>query len=263
MIKPVKRIRITDKDRVSMSQACEGVSILQGEQPSDYAGRVVVKPWGYEHIIFQNEYVAIWFLMIMKDHATSMHCHPLKKTSLSLLSGKAFCNTFKHRSFLQAGDSVIFDAGVFHSTKAISLDGLMLIEVETPPNKLDLVRLEDGYGRQNSGYEGICHMHTSMLDDYGYFYLSAPGSDGIADSRHVRAGRFSMSLESYDEQNRFEPSMIDAGSQYCVCKGALNDGNGKVLLDLGEVEKGAYLQKSDVIVAKLPLQLLKMTIFER
>ena len=105
--------------------------MVQNRQPPDYRGKVVVKPWGYEFLMFENEYVAIWFLVIRKDHATSMHCHPLKKTSLTLLTGKALCNTFRHWNFLSTADSLTIEAGVFHSTKAISPGGIALMELET------------------------------------------------------------------------------------------------------------------------------------
>ena len=43
--------------------------------------------------------------------------------------------------------------GLFHSTKAISETGIFMLEVETPNDKNDLVRLEDEYGREDLGYE--------------------------------------------------------------------------------------------------------------
>ena len=42
--------------------------------------------------------------------------------------------------------------GLFHSTKALS-DQLLLLEVETPKDKHDLVRLSDNYGREFKPYE--------------------------------------------------------------------------------------------------------------
>ena len=42
----------------------------------------------------------------------------------------------------------------FHSSKAISKDGAYLLEIETPEDKNDLVRLYDEYGRENQDYEG-------------------------------------------------------------------------------------------------------------
>ena len=55
----------------------------------DYSKVVVKKPWGYEYLIYQNDSVAVWVLFISKGYQTSMHCHPKKKTTLIVLSGKA------------------------------------------------------------------------------------------------------------------------------------------------------------------------------
>ena len=44
--------------------------------------------------------------------------------------------------------------GLFHSTAAISSEGISVIEIETPCDKSNLVRLDDEYGRKESPYEG-------------------------------------------------------------------------------------------------------------
>ena len=55
---------------------------------------------------------------------------------------------------LVAGDKIMIRNGVFHSTTAVG-DHLALLEVETPNDKNDLVRLEDNYGRSGKPYESI------------------------------------------------------------------------------------------------------------
>ena len=45
-----------------------------------YKNIVVNKPWGYEYLAYENEYVGLWFLHIEKDQETSLHCHPKKDT---------------------------------------------------------------------------------------------------------------------------------------------------------------------------------------
>jgi len=52
-----------------------------------YHNAIVKKPWGYEYLAFENEYVAIWILHIIRKRKTSMHCHPRKKTGLILQAG--------------------------------------------------------------------------------------------------------------------------------------------------------------------------------
>ncbi|MCC6180304.1 MAG: hypothetical protein IT237_00560 [Bacteroidia bacterium] len=119
----------------------------------DYRNVVVNKPWGYEYLWFQNEKVAIWFLRVTKEQATSMHCHAKKRTSLIVLDGQVQCTTFDDKYILNPLEAVVLEPCVFHSSKAVSDEGAFIMEIETPPMKGDLIRMHDAYGRQNSGYE--------------------------------------------------------------------------------------------------------------
>ncbi len=132
----------------------------------DYSKVIVKKPWGYEYLIFENGFVAIWLLHIVRKRKTSMHCHPNKKTGLVLLSGNA---TFYHMGGgeeLNPLDGVVIEKGIFHSTEAfnplpidpVSEDGIWVMEIESPPQKGDLVRMEDEYGRAGVCYEGTDNM---------------------------------------------------------------------------------------------------------
>lgn len=257
MIKPIKRITVSDKDRSCLLEAEGNRSCQDSPQPEHYRDRVVLKPWGYEFLIFENPFVAIWFLFIKKDRSTSMHCHPIKKTSLTLLSGKALCNTFRHRNFLSAGDSLIIDPAVFHSTKSISPEGITLVEVETPPAKLDLCRFQDRYGRQTSGYESQAETVTDNLEDFGHFYF-----DNTHKSRqqHVVDGRFALSLERYSGDNlTLRP---DPGSLYCVCQGRCVGANKKTIVHVGETERGGFLREVPELSVDQDTVLLKMNVFD-
>jgi len=132
----------------------------------DYRKVIVKKPWGYEYLVFENDFVAIWMLQIVRKRKTSMHCHPRKKTGLILLSGHG---TFYHMGGsieIHRMDAINIDAGAFHSTEATSIlpinpiseNGIWVMEVETPPLKEDLCRLADAYGRAAVSYEGTSHM---------------------------------------------------------------------------------------------------------
>jgi len=259
MIKPVKRIPLSEKDRTALEAIRRTRAVEQKAQPDHYRSKVVVKPWGNEFLCFENESVAIWFLSIKKDHATSMHCHPGKKTSLTLLSGKALCNTFHHRNFLSAGDSLVVEAGVFHSTKAVSLEGISLIEVETPPAKLDLVRLEDNYGRENRGYEGLSQMMTGDLANYRYFQLKDHDCHG---DRYVLDNRFSLCMEGYHDPEAFASSFaLDPGALYCACRGELRGPGGETVLGVGETERGAFLKEAGKLAVGGDTVLMKITVF--
>lgn len=132
----------------------------------DYGNVIVKKPWGYEYLVFENDFVAIWMLQIIRKRKTSMHCHPKKNTGLILLSDNS---TFHHLDGdieIKKLDAVNIEAGAFHSTEAasslsinpISENGVWVMEIESPPYKTDLCRLNDSYGRAGTSYEGLNHM---------------------------------------------------------------------------------------------------------
>lgn len=114
---------------------------------------IVKKPWGYEYLAYQNNEVALWFLHILKDQSTSMHCHPKKTTGLVLLDGEAEVSFLADSRKIKALNKIMIRRGLFHSTKAISDSGAFIFEIETPVDKQDLVRLKDKYGRESKPYE--------------------------------------------------------------------------------------------------------------
>lgn len=122
----------------------------------DFTDVVVKKPWGHEFLIRQNSRVGVWFLHLAAGERTSLHSHPKKKTGLIVLSGVAEVSFLNGKNILRPGDKINIRNGVFHSTRAV--DGpLEMIEVETPNDKSDIIRLEDAYGRSGEPYEGSDH----------------------------------------------------------------------------------------------------------
>ena len=115
------------------------------------------KPWGYEYLAYENEYVALWFLYIKHTHSTSLHCHPKKTTGLVLLDGQAEVSFFNHTNKLEPGNKVMIRKGLFHSTKSTDEKGAFVFEIETPVDKQDLVRFRDSYGREGKPYEDSTH----------------------------------------------------------------------------------------------------------
>lgn len=229
----VRKVPISERDASTLERLRQAQPPVSLAQPESYRDRVVLKPWGHEFLVFENEHVAIWFLHIKEAFATSMHCHPGKRTSLILLAGRAFCNTLNHRIFLDAADAAVFEKGVFHSTKAQSAEGIDLIEVETPPQKTDLVRLNDGYGRQTMGYEGLSEMRGSDLGRFGHFWLPEPAA--AAEAAHGAAGwriRVEAFRDTADFRGRFR---AEAGRIYCPCRGGLAGRDGTAL-EIGEAK---------------------------
>lgn len=155
-----------DQDHLSNSQSEPRDADNRGTSVVNYSDVIVKKPWGYEYLVFENEFVAIWMLQIIRKRKTSMHCHPNKKTGLVLLSGTATTSTIEGSFELNPLDAVVIDSGVFHATEASSSlqmiphseNGIWVMEIESPPMKSDLLRLKDEYGRAGASYEGADSM---------------------------------------------------------------------------------------------------------
>ena len=115
---------------------------------------LVNKKWGHEFCIYETSQIGVWCLYINKGEETSLHCHPNKKTCLICLDGPVEVEFLSgNTTIVQSGDKLNIHKGVFHKTKAINENAIVL-ETESPNNKQDLVRLEDKYGRKGTNYEG-------------------------------------------------------------------------------------------------------------
>jgi mannose-6-phosphate isomerase-like protein (cupin superfamily) len=133
------------------------VSGSREERQMRYQNNIVKKPWGYEYLAYENNECALWLLHINKDQRTSMHCHPNKTTGLIILNGVGQVSFMKDDNILSPTNKIMIRKGLFHTTKAISDDGVSLFEIETPVDKHDLVRLKDSYGREGMPYEDSSH----------------------------------------------------------------------------------------------------------
>lgn len=119
----------------------------------DFTDLIVKKPWGYEYLLFENDDVAIWILHINAFSKTSMHAHPNKNTSLICLSGEVFCKTLDDKNSFGVLDGIYLGKKVFHQTLNETSKEAIIMEIETPVNKFDLVRFKDEYGRADKSYE--------------------------------------------------------------------------------------------------------------
>ena len=141
-----------------------------------YKNVVVTKRWGYEYLCYQNEVLAIWLLYIENNHKTSLHCHPNKHTGLVVLDGAAEVSFIRGSLLIKGLEKINIFKGRFHSTKSISDNGVFLLEVETPEDKHDLLRLDDSYGRKDLSYEGI--EFESPKDD-SCIWINEPSLDSV------------------------------------------------------------------------------------
>tara|TARA_R110000824_G_scaffold218232_2_gene404755 strand:- start:5 stop:640 length:636 start_codon:yes stop_codon:yes gene_type:complete len=119
----------------------------------EFQNKLIVKPWGSEYELFANENVSIWHLTIKPGESTSLHCHPNKKTGLLVLEGAAEVSFLNSKHKLLPSEKVMIRHGVFHrTTNKLSTD-LQLLEIETPNDKTDIIRLKDEYGRSGKSFE--------------------------------------------------------------------------------------------------------------
>lgn len=116
---------------------------------------LITKPWGEEYRVYADPFYDIWLLSLAPGQSTSLHCHPRKVTALIPLSGRGILQ-FLTRPSQQLAPLTVWHLGrgVFHTTiNSSEQEPLVLIEVEVPRDKGDLVRLKDRYGRAGTSYE--------------------------------------------------------------------------------------------------------------
>jgi mannose-6-phosphate isomerase-like protein (cupin superfamily) len=158
----------------------------------DFKNNLVNKPWGHEYLIYENDNLGIWILYIDEQEKTSFHCHSKKLTGLIVLDGNVEVSFLENKSILKPFEKVMIRRGLFHSTKSISKNGSIIIEIETPKDKNDLIRLEDSYGREGLSYENktkyrakdsshlwIEEGKTSELLNYKFEIIDANVNNGL------------------------------------------------------------------------------------
>lgn len=129
-----------------------------------HSKNIIKKPWGFEYLVYENSEVALWLLYIAYDNQTSFHAHSNKTTGLIVLDGEAKINFFDNSIYVSKLEKMSLRKGLFHSTKSISESGTFLFEIESPNDKLDLVRLKDIYGRQGKPYEDSSYEYPKKSD---------------------------------------------------------------------------------------------------
>jgi mannose-6-phosphate isomerase-like protein (cupin superfamily) len=146
---------VSAEDVFAFSQELAGGQIIRFEDfmKDAYLDALIEKPWGHEHRVYADMLIDVWKLMLAPRQSTSMHCHPRKETVLMCLAGSLRINFLSHSIRVEAGEYARIPRGVFHSTDNVGRGEAHLVEVETPRNKFDLIRMQDRYGRQGQQYE--------------------------------------------------------------------------------------------------------------
>lgn len=220
----------------------------------DFMKWVVRKPWGYEYLLYNNLFTQVWSLYIKQDALTSMHTHPNKKTALILVNGDATFSTFNTSIQLKPLDAVIIDPAVYHQTRATSSNGAVVIEVENPGLKYDLIRLKDKYGREGKFYEGVDQMYTNDQECVRFDELTRPGLmkkpyyDSILSVKKI--------ANCYSEEDRHQFKDQDL---MVVLEGNVHSKNGHLLYSVVDVIKCSdFIESLDShVINNLSLLLIK------
>lgn len=226
----IKRISATEADKEKLATLKINPE-TQKDDFFDYSKTLIKKPWGHEYLVFKNENVAVWALHIKKGFQTSLHCHPQKETSIVVLSGEALCKTLGEEHKLTYGKGLFLDRGVFHSTKALSPEGILVMETETPTNKKDLVRLDDAYGREGEGYES--KEHFSELNEAEFAHFHNEEEKYHCDKKF---GKCSIVLSKHESLEDFKNTAKDIKDGVAtILKGSLYNSNKEKVLKAGDV----------------------------
>lgn len=208
---------------------------------NNFENLVVEKPWGYEYVIYSNKKLCITYLNILHNHSTSLHCHPSKKTGFILLSGTVEIQLgFYNRENSSAPSKTIIRPGLFHATKALSQNGAIILELETPIDKNDIVRFKDNYGREKDDYQG-----SSQLTEITKDNLIFEEPDFNSSKKYVIGG-VEILLEKHKDMKILSERSLD--TIISIIDGGIRCKKTKqIVLGLGEVIKtGTMIKLSEV-----------------
>lgn len=142
----------------------------------DYFNKVCIKPWGYEFLTFMNNKIGIWYLSINYGHKTSIHTHFNKDTLLICFKGTGLINFIDDEYvILNEFDYIYIPKYKFHGLSSLS-EKCFFIEIEifneftNFSDKNDLLRINDIYNRDNTGYTQSVQISFDLCN-YNHFRL--------------------------------------------------------------------------------------------
>tara|TARA_B100000989_G_scaffold299059_1_gene292681 strand:- start:12869 stop:13534 length:666 start_codon:yes stop_codon:yes gene_type:complete len=197
---------------------------------------IVRKPWGEEYVICKTKKAAAWHLKINSRKKTSLHCHPNKKTGFILLDGKVEVMIgFYEKRILKAPDKLMIRPGLFHSTKGLAKKESVVLEIETPINKNDLIRYKDNYGRENKPYEGKNYM--KKLNDEIIFKIPQKFACNVYKYKNLK-----ITIEKIKSLKKLI-SNRKKSTIFGVLDGGLVDKNKKYVLSAGDIVRTNTVKK--------------------
>lgn len=223
---------------------------------SHYDNKVVLKPWGKEHVIYRNSNkLSVTFLNIDYKKSTSLHCHPKKKTGFVILSGNASvqlglwkdnCKVYKAPSKLMIRNRL------FHSIKSLSKKGICLLEIETPSDKKDLVRFKDSYGREKKPYESLKFTKKISKDDIIFKKIKTK-----VVQKYNFTNKVELSLETHKNFRKINKERME--TIFAIVNGEIIDNHNRSVLSLGDIIRTGTLKKlSEAFKIKKQLTVFKI-----
>jgi len=264
MISIIEKFLFSEKDKKTLSKISYDIKDTSDDF-FDYSKVIVKKPWGYEYLIFENEAVAVWVLYLKYDALTSMHSHPGKKTSLVVLEGRVICSNLDGNFERSVGEGILIEKGTFHQTRADSKSGAFVMEIETPVNKRDLVRLKDNYGREGKGYEKS-DKHSVNLRNYNYLSLDATETPY---NLKKQFGQCSLTFQKINGSKGLgELFTLNDEDVISVLRGQILDEKGRTVVEVGDTvtindlkkaEKPHVVDYAELLIIKKIDNLIKTT----
>ena len=204
-----------------------------------YDNRVVIKPWGEEYNIFRNKKkIAITYLKLKKGFATSLHCHPIKKTGFLILKGVAEVQIGIYKKNIKRYPPMsilVLRPGLFHRIKANNKSDLFALEIENPYIKNDLVRMKDNYGRRLKGYESLKSTRQLVKKD---LLFEIPKK---TKKNNYILNNINIEISYYKDFKRFKS--FDDKSVSIILDGKIVSDKRKTVITTGEIVKSFTLKQ--------------------
>ena len=204
-----------------------------------YDNRVVIKPWGEEYNIFRNKKkIAITYLKLKKGFATSLHCHPIKKTGFLILKGVAEVQIGIYKKNIKRYppmSRLVLRPGLFHRIKANNKSDLFALEIENPYIKNDLVRMKDNYGRRLKGYESLKSSRKLIKKD---LLFEIPKK---TKKNNYILNNVNIEISYYKDFKRFKS--FDDKSVSIILDGKIVSDKRKTVITTGEIVKSFTLKQ--------------------
>lgn len=127
---------------------------------SEFELKLVNKPWGFEFEFYDNNFISIWCVSIGQEHksgylldtcSTSYHMHTTKTAKVFVLDGAVHILDNGKSTILKRSIPYVLPPRTPHKLDAYHGNAILL-EVELPSKRSDIIRLADSYGRSKDIY---------------------------------------------------------------------------------------------------------------